>query len=271
MTLIKLKSGKIYDLLDYGIRTMDVLITSPEPQHNLGEVEGSNGVIDYGTTYGARKITCLYRAQSHDIEDFSLLRNEIFNIFRTEESFYLIEKRLRGIQWLVKAGSFKIPQRNIFGRFEVDFIGLTGFAESIGTTQDIQRNGLTYSAELWSYGMGLQYEDDTHKYTHETPSFSIFNAGNVPIHPFEQDLKIAISGATGSDVTLKNTTTGDEFKYTESPNGKVIVLNGANITANDLQALRDTNKQFITLAPGENKFTVTSGAKVEFDFRFYYL
>src|SRR5699024_8794883 len=200
----------------------------------------------------------------------SLLRDEIFNIFRTEESFYLIEKRLRGKRWLVKvADPYAIPQRNIFGNFEVEFIGLKGLSESIGTTADIDSNGLRYSDELWSYGMGLLYDNESHRYTHSTRSFEIYNAGNVPIHPFQQELKILILGA-GEGFELRNKTTGDVFRLTDQING-VIVINGANITDNGIQALRKTNRQFITIAPGWNEFTQNGTARISFGFRFYYL
>src|SRR5699024_10854055 len=98
------------------------------------------------------------------------------------------------------------------------------FSESIGTTQDIEENGLLYSQELWSYGMGLLYEDDAQKYTHRAREFSIYNAGNVAVHPFEQYLRIAIENAV-EGYSVRNTTTGDEFKYTGNNKGK-LVING---------------------------------------------
>ena len=276
MTLIQRHNGELYNLLDAGIRTRDVIISSPTPENNLVKVEGSNGVIDYGTTYGPRDITCYYRAQSKDFIDFSLLRDEIFHLFRTEESFYLIEKRERGKRWLVKVGDpYSIPQRNIFGNFEVNVIGLRGIAESIDTTQDIQKNGISYNEELWGYGMGLLYDDESHKYTHTGTSFRIYNAGNVPIHPFEQRLKITISNVQGSGafLQLRNNTNGSVFRVNEAvTSGKTIVINGPVVTINSLQEFRKTNRKYIELEPGWNDFTLTgaTSAKVEFDFPFYY-
>lgn len=276
MTLIKTHDGTIYDLIEYGIRTKDVLISAPTPEHEFQDIEGMNGVIDYGTTYGPREITCQYRAIANDRTDFSLMRDEIFNLFRTEKSFYLIEKRIQGKQWLVKvANSYQIPQRNIFGYFEIDFIGLTGFSESIKTTADIDKNGLRYG-DGWSYGMGLLYDDESHKYTHTGTSFKIYNAGDVPIHPFEQELKITIDDVVGSSeyLQLENTTNGTSFKVTEGVgSNQTIVLDGANITSNGTQYLRKTNRQFIELNPGWNKFKITgaSSARVAFDHPFYYL
>lgn len=280
LTLIQRLDGTTYDLNEYGIRTRDVLISAPTPEHELGKVEGSHGVIDYGTTYGARDISCLYRATSHDFIDFSLLRDEIFNIFRTEESFYLIEKRLPGKRWLVKvANPYQIPQRNVFGNFDVDFIGIKGMSESIGTTaQDIQREGINSNSELWGFGMGLESVDESLLYNHTASSdtdFLIYNAGNIPVHPFEQELKIVIDNIVGATdkFELKNKTNGTVFRVNEfiSRNQK-IVLDGANVTSNGMQYLRSTNKGFIELDPGYNLMTITGArrADVVFDFRFYY-
>lgn len=276
MTLIQLHDGTMYDLLDYGIRTRDLIISSPTPNHHFTEIEGMNGVLDNGTTYGPREIMAYYRAMSHDRIDFSLLRDEIFNLFRTEESFYLIEKRERGKRWLVKVvNPFAIPQRNVYGDFEVEFIGIRGVSESIGTTQDIHNNGINADDGLWGFGMGLEAVDESLIYTHTGTEFEIFNPG-VEVDPFEQDLTIEISDVEGSTsyLQLENQTTGDVFRVTEAVNGnQLIKLDGPNITSNNLQYLRKTNRKYITLAPGWNNFRVTgaTGVKVSFDFRFYYL
>ena len=116
--------------------------------------------------------------------------------------------------------------------------------------------------------MGLLYDEESHKYTHTARSFRVYNAGNVDIHPFEQDSRIEITGAS-KGYELKNTTTGDVFKLTDTVNGKV-VLDGANITDNNSQALRKTNRKYISLKSGWNEFTQSQDTEVKFDFRFYY-
>lgn len=269
MTLIQ-KGDTIYDLKDYGIRTRDLIISSPVPINSLSRVDGSIGVLDNGTTFAERPITSYYRAQSKDIVDFSLLRDEIFNLFRSSESFYLIEKRIPGKRWLVKvAKPYAIPQNNIFGNFDIELISLLGISESISTTQEIEQSGgITYDRELWSYGMGLLHDEESHKYTHNKEEFSIYNAGNVAIHPFEQELKITVGNAT-SGYKLENETTGDVFEYSGNQIG-TLVMDGPNITISGRQALRDTNKEFITLAPGWNHFKQNQPGTVLFDFRFYY-
>ncbi|GGP16221.1 phage tail family protein [Oceanobacillus neutriphilus] len=279
MTIIQRHNGEIINLDDAGIRTRDFIISAPTYNHQFGEAEGGLGVIDYGSSIGPRDINVYFRATSYDIEDFSLLRDEIFHIFRNEESFYLIEHREPGKRWLVKVqDAYSVPQRNVFGNFEIRFIGLKGVAESIGTTQDIQKAGISADSELWGFGMGIEAIDESLIYTHNVAigqNFKVFNAGNVPIHPFEQELNITISEVEGSGsyFQLKNETTNNIFRINQAvSNGQVIVLDGPNITSNWVQFLRNTNKEFIELAPGWNKFNITGAisAKIEFDFPFYY-
>src|SRR5699024_1545094 len=138
------------------------------------------------------------------------------------------------------------------------------------------RDGISANEELWGFGMGLIADNESLKYTHTGTLFKIFNAGNVPIHPFEQELKITISDVVGSSdyLELENTTNGTIFRVNEGvSSSQEIVIDGANITSNGLQYLRQTNKQFIELDVGWNDFRINGAtdAKVSFDFRFYYL
>src|SRR5699024_3027405 len=167
------------------------------------------------------------------------------------------------------ASAFDIEQLFTYGMGEIPFetVGLP-YAESIGTTADIDKYGLRHSDELWSYGMGLSYDEETHKYSHSSRNFKVFNAGNVEVHPFEMDLIITIKGAS-KGYKLRNNTTGDVFEITNDVNG-TFVLGGANITDNNLQALRKTNRRYISLSPKWNSFTQNQNAEVKFYFRFYY-
>lgn len=276
MTIIQRHNGETINLDEAGIRTRDFIISSPNPVNVFEPIQGAMGVVDYGTTIGPREIRVYFRATSYDIDDFSLLRDEIFHIFRNEESFYLIEHREPGKRWLVKVQDpYSIPQRNIFGNFEISFIGLKGVAESIGTTQIIQQNGINANDELWGYGMGLIADDDSLRYTHGSRTFRIYNAGNVPVHPFEQDLKIKILNAFSSTsfFELKNLTNGSFFRLNEGlANDKELVIDGPKVEIDGLNALDDTEHEFIELNPGWNEFEINGAttARTEFDFRFYY-
>lgn len=270
----------MYDLqmnkIDFpdGFSPLDIFISSAEKFRQLDQVEASNRKINKGSYYSDRDIRLEVLLKAEDTEDYRLLRDETYSLFNQYDSFYVSEAYQPGKRYLVTSDIPYIPDR-IFNNQQyatVDIICTKielPFAESIGTTQDIEQNGgITYDSELWSFGMGLLHDDESHKYTHNTTTFSIYNAGNVEVHPFEQYLKITIENA-GKNYELKNITTGDKFKYTGDVTG-TLKLDGPNITLNNLQTLRDTNKEFITLAPGWNHFEQNQARIVEFDFRFYY-
>lgn len=255
-----------------GFIPLDIFISSVEKSRITSRIEGSDKRLNCGSNYLERDVLLTIRLQANDTEDYRLLRDATYEIFSKFDTFFVSETYQSGKRYLVAVDEQYIPER-INKRASYLEINCTKlgipFAESIGTTQDIEMNGgITYDSELWSYGMGLLHDEESHKYIHSTTSFSVFNAGNVEVHPFEQYLKITVENAS-KNYELINTTTGDKFKYTGNTNG-TIKLDGPNITLNNLQILRDTNKEFITLAPGWNHFTQSQSRKVEFDFRFYY-
>src|SRR5699024_5347073 len=274
------QNGDSTRLSDLGITVRDFVVSSVNVEGIYSEVEGRAGTVDYGADFGSRTITVPFYYKASDLHDVPLLRDELFGLVVSSEPFYVREMRrltyqtgenlfVGGKRYLVRiSGNFDIEQEFKYGFGELVFetVGLP-FAESIGTTQDIERNGLRYSQELWSYGMGLLYDEESHKYTHNDPSFKIYNAG-IGIHPFEQHLDIVIEGVR-KGYELKNTSTGDVFKYTGDTTG-TLKLNGPNITMNYFQSFRDTNRKYITLKHGWNEFTQNQPRNISFDFRFYY-
>ena len=281
------KNGGSFRLSEYDIQAQDFNVSSIELMPTYGSIEGRSGAVDYGADYGSRTISVPFYLRAYDMHDYPLLRDELFSLVTTKESFYIRELRrpsefttcddgyddeyVGGKRYLVRLSNvINLDQQRTYGFGEMVFETTElPFAESIGTTAYIDKHGLLYSQELWSYGMGLSYDEETHKYTHNTKTFRIYNAGNVEeLDPFEMDLKITVEGINGP-YELKNETTGDVFKYTGSNSGKLL-LDGPNVTLNGLQAFRDTNRRYITLAPGWNTFTQSQNKKVSFDFRFYY-
>ncbi len=260
-----------------GVRPLDIFIHSIEKNRVTDSVEGRNGIISKGQTHVNRPIEITVGLEAYDTRDYRLLRDEVFSFFDDEE-FYISELYQRGKRYKVTSLPSYIPNRLNQMVSEIhlalDMVDLP-FAESIGTTQDIHTRGINADDALWGFGMGLIADDASLIYTHTGTSFRIFNAGNVTIHPYEQELKITIDNVQGSTsyLQLRNNTTGDVFRTTESvSSNQTIVLDGPNVTSNGLQYYRKTNHQFITLAPGWNDFTITgaSSSRVAFDFKFYY-
>jgi hypothetical protein len=261
-----------------GVKPLDIFISSISKERFSDKNEGANGVVNKGFTYGTRDIQLYLLLKSYDTRDYRLLRNAVYAMFQEEDEIYISEEYEKGKRYLVTVDERYIPERRTRRSAEAKIncsIAHLPFAESIGTTQDIQISGINSDDPLWGFGMGLIDDPNSLIYTHTTKQFSIYNAGNVPIHPFEQDLKITISQVVGSTeyLELKNLTNGTAFRVNEGvTNSKTIIIDGPEITSNGLQYTRMTNKGFIELEPGWNEFQLSgaTSAKVEFDFPFYY-
>lgn len=300
------KNGESFTFEQYDIIVEDFTISSIPLEPAYARAEGSDRQIDYGSNYQPRTITVPFTMKAHDLHDYPLLRDFLFEKVNDKESFYIQEMRrakmlayafvdtnedprmqegtenklVGGKQYLVRLQNvFELEQMLEYGKGELVFETTElPFAESIGTTQDIQRNGISANDELWGFGMGLQSVDETLEYTHTIRSgeeFLIYNAG-IPIHPFEQELTIKITDVNGSNkfFELRNETNGTTFRVNEGvKSDQTILIDGANITSNGLTYFRKTNRQYIQLDAGPNHFSIdgASRATIEFDFRFYYL
>src|SRR5690625_1746348 len=225
------KNGETFRLSEYDVQAQDFNVSSIELMPAYGSIEGRSGAVDYGADYGSRTISVPFYLRAYDMLDYPLLRDELFSLVTTKESFYIRELRrpsefttcddgyddeyVGGKRYLVRLSNvIDLDQQRTYGFGELVFETTElPFAESIGTTADITGNVLKYSDELWSYGMGLLYDEDSHKYIHAGTEFRIYNAGNVEVHPLEQDLKITIANAT-KGYKLTNTTTVNVFEYT---------------------------------------------------------
>lgn len=254
--------------LDY-LRCTSFVVSSPTPRHDFQYVEDRHGALDMEEVFDIREVRAGFRLQAQDGYDFGLMQNEVFSLFCQNTGFYLIDKYNPQKRWKVRLmDSFSIERvGSFFGKFEVIFMALSVFSESTGTTLD----DLTFDAEKWQVGQGLTLEEP--KYTHSTNTFSIFNAGDVPVDPREMPIKIIYRGAS-NNLKITNLTTGDEWQYngTSKANDN-ITLDGIRSLKNDASIFKDTNKKLITIAPGWNHFelTGTSGSfLISFEHRFYY-
>ncbi len=290
--------GSQTKLSDIGVTVRDFIVSSIELRPTYSAIEGRSGHVNMGAEYGTRTITVPFFFKSNDLHGVALDRDDLFALVTDTEPFYIREMRrlkmhpgfiweddsdtrefkaydydnffVGGKRYKVRlAGSFDIDQAYHygFGELVLETTDLP-FAESIGTTADIEREGISAIQARWGFGMGLQAVDESLKYEHSTTAFRIFNAGNIAVNPFEHEMKITVEGVSNG-YELENLTTGDVFKVTESLSGR-LEINGATITNNGLQAFRKTNRRFITLAPGWNYIRQNRAIKTAWDFRYYY-
>ena len=102
--------------------------------------------------------------------------------------------------------------------------------------------------------------------------FTVYNAGNVKVEPESMFLHIFVASTTGDSITIENNTTGETFTLNRNMSARHIQVNGMVVTDGTTQVFRDTNKRFISLAPGDNNITVSGATfnEIRFNFKYYY-
>lgn len=264
--------------LDYpvGVRPLDLLVSSIEKERKEQQIDGIPGVIDYGYNLKGREIKMNFMTEHyHDTFDHRLQRDEIYNLFDSYPYLYVSDDTVPSrVLKITIDGSFT-PERYgyWYSTFEVD-ARVTGlpYWRTKYTTQDIETNG--YSGLVEKFGTADGINVDRTKYTFTETTFKVWNGGNVTVDPRNMMLNIRLYKlATDGKFTMTNKTTGEAFKYTEVRNGSTVDLNGVKALLGLAQnKLRDTNRKFISLVPGENEITISGGTveNIQFDFPFYY-
>src|SRR5699024_5280105 len=101
---------------------------------------------------------------------------------------------------------------------------------------------------------------------------NVYNAVNVTVEPERMFLHIFVVSAIGDYITIKNNTTGETFTLNRKMSNRHIQVDGMVVKDSTHQMFRDTNKHFISLAPGDNSITVTGATfnEIRFNFKYYY-
>jgi hypothetical protein len=266
------KDGKPYDCYELGLFVNSFKDGGIVLDHDPIDMPGRDGLLDGETRRKERKMSAEITIEAVDHYDYDLLKDEVYRLFDSKESFYIVRDVQPGKRYEVKCDSpFSIARTAYeLGEFSISFVAYRPFAESIGGTID----PMTFDSGLWQIGQGLIAEDV--KYTHNTTSFRIFNAGDITIDPKSMDLKIKYKGMS-NNLSIKNVTTGDLWNYTgiTTTAHDIITLDGVKAYRNVVGSIfGKTNWGLITLKSGWNDFVLTGATgdfKIEFYFRFYYL
>ncbi|MCQ2010541.1 phage tail family protein [Sporolactobacillus sp. STSJ-5] len=261
-------NGDEYDMRSAGILVKGFYPDAPSPVHSRETIEGRNGFIDMGTTLDGRTLHAECELRSVDIPDFTLYQDEVFRAFDSREYFYLICDAQPGKRWHVKYDSkFNIEQKAREGKFTIDLISDSPYAQSVGRT-DV--DPVDFDSNKWqAVGAGITLEDDL-QYIWSQNSFQIYNGGDETVDPRFHELLIKFIGASNG-MTITNQTTGDSFTFNQpTGSGDELDLNGPRVLLNGASALSKSNRKFIRLVPGWNDIQVsgTSGAfTISFGFR----
>ncbi|MEI7412786.1 phage tail domain-containing protein [Staphylococcus hominis] len=264
--------------IDYpvGVLPLDFLVSAIEKERYIETVNGIPGNVNYGFDYKEREVTLnFWLRHYHGEHDQKLLKSELYAMLDSQHYFYVSDERLPTRVLKLAIDEPYLPDRingSNISTLEVkcQIIGLP-FWRTKYTTQDIEREG--YEALAEEFGMADGINQDMANYRFQSSVFSVWNGGNVTIDPRQMHLDIRIWHSTSKgNATIENLTTGDKVIIYRKHTDSFINLIGSKVMLADTNWLRESNRQYITLAPGENKIRIsnTNFSDVTFDFPFYF-
>ncbi len=259
-----------------GVTPLDILVSSIERERYEENIKGIPGPIDYGFDFKEREITLKFQMEHyHDTFDFRLQRDELYNIFSSHNHLYVSDNLVptRVIKLQVD-GQFT-PERYGYWYSTLEVTGKTTglpFWRTKWKTQELELEG--YNADSDKFGFADNINLDYPNYTFTTNSFYVWNGGNVTIDPRNMDLKIRLYQLkTDGNFKLTNHTTGETFEYRAPRTGNTVDMDGVQaFVGMQANRLRETNRKYISLAPGLNKISYKGGEmiNIQFDFPFYF-
>lgn len=259
-----------------GVTPLDILVSSIERERYEENIKGIPGPIDYGFDFKEREITLKFQMEHyHDTFDFRLQRDELYNIFSSHNHLYVSDNLVptRVIKLQVD-GQFT-PERYGYWYSTLEVTGKTTslpFWRTKWKTQELELEG--YNADSDKFGFADNINLDYPNYTFTTNSFYVWNGGNLTVDPRNMDLKIRLYQLkTDGNFKLTNHTTGETFEYRAPRTGNTVDMDGVQaFVGMQANRLRETNRKYISLAPGLNKISYTGGEmiNIQFDFPFYF-
>lgn len=272
---------KIYDLnmkeipFPDGVMPLEIFVGSIGKERMVDTADGRPGVVDYGFNYTDRPVSLFLRIKAADKIDFRLLRNEVFAMFDIGNAFYVAESDVPSRVLKVVVDESYMPDRltEEYADFDINCRTLDSvFWESKYTTLELHDSG--YSSNAEKYGLVDNIDDQKVKYRFTENTFTVYNAGNVTVEPESMYISILFFFCTipNGKMTVKNLTTGDTLIINSTENRRHIRQDGMVFTIAGVNRFRDTNRKFISLAPGNNHFEITGATfdEARIDFKYYY-
>ena len=272
---------KIYDLnmkgipFPDGVIPLEIFVGSVGKERAIDTVDGRPGVVDYGFNYTDRPVSLFLRIKAADKIDFRLLRNEVFATFDVGSAFYVAESDVPSRVLKVVVDESYIPDRltEEYADFDINCRTLDSvFWESKYTTLELHDSGYAHSAE--KYGLVDNIDDEKVQYRFTSNNFTVYNAGNVTVEPESMMLNIIVNAVqSDNNFTIRNKTTGEEIVLKRASAGSHFRIQGMVISLGSItNVFRDTNRRFISLAPGDNQFEILNGTfeEIRFEFKFLY-
>ncbi|MDW3796435.1 phage tail family protein [Staphylococcus saprophyticus] len=263
--------------VDYpvGVRPLDLLVSSIEKERKEQAIDGVPGVVDYGYNYKGREVKMNFMTEHyHGTFDHRLQRDEIYNLFDEYPYLYVSDDTVPSRMLKITVDGSFTPERYgyWYSTFEVE-ARITGlpFWRTKYTTQEIESSG--YSAVVEKYGMADGINVDYLPYEFTSNEFTVWNGGNVTVDPRNMMLNIKLNYVkTEGNLQIENLTTGEVFIYKDRIENHHLILEGVKTKVGLYNQLRNTNRKFLSLVPGENKIKISNGTfdSINIDCPFYF-
>lgn len=300
ITVIEKLDGKRINLFERGFLTAEFIVGPVDMKTESESVRGRPGRIVTTFDYGNRSVALILYALAADRADTIALRDELAAVIDGNEPFYIYESvtpNLYGFQLpgeiayknayeqsdtyilegkrllIYRTGNEALRFTELTGKREIAFENYElPFWESSKTTAELNVIPKEWDVDSWAWGMGIEW-DKSFSWKFTSSSFTVQNLGNELVDPRYMPFKIKLKGSFSNKVTIRNSTTGNQFEFNGSLlSSDELVLDGVDYLKNGARVASKTNYGLIKLKPGENQISITGGtvSSVEFDFRFYF-
>ena len=258
--------------------------------------DGRPGRINYHSEDEYRTVKLTVQSTAYDMQDVAHLRDAINELFDGEIT--LREMRIKSVEVeyespgqrtgelqlkapeyvngkqikVAMVNSLEIDDTTLVSTFTVEFETTElPYFETKYTTLELHDRG--YSATVEKYGLVDNIDDEKVKYRFTENNFTVYNAGNVTVEPESMVLNINVNAVqSDKNFTIRNKTTGEEIVLKRASAGSHFRIQGMVISLGSITNIfRDTNRRFISLAPGDNQFEILNGTFGEIRFEFKYL
>lgn len=257
-----------YDDQDlFGVHCYDYDPAMTNPIDNMSKVNTRDGQFRTSGSFDSRDITTTWIIDGDNEPEFLMLIQELQDFFMIRDGFWIVFGREPTFKYRVVTKPISPTYFNEKqGSFQIVFNNYTGMRESVGTSLEI----FDKNKNFFSYGMGIPNKDIS--FESKEKKFSIYNPSSIAIDPLIQrhSLKIHIRGS-GSP-TLTNSTTGESFTYNRVLGaGDELILDGVDPYINGKNDGINSDHGTITLAKGNNEFTISGLSNSDVSFEFYFI
>ncbi|RIN11372.1 phage tail family protein [Staphylococcus xylosus] len=259
-TLTDLKGLKFLDAKEDGVEVIS----------NTVETKGRDGVRIGKSSFGTFKLILRFFYRGADTQDYKLFKHKLRGLLFRRDPFFIVHSDMPAIKYAVYCEDNAITDVGTkFGEFEVTFVVIKGFSESLKDTLDVD-----FLSDNWQFESGLITDEDI-SYRHNKKGFKIWNGSNDTIDPLNHKLIIRIKADAPNGLTLVNHTTGDRFIYYGAlKSSQTLTLNGTHPIVGNKRVGFDSNWDWINLAEGMNDIAIegnnVKNVYSEFEFNFVY-